>query len=317
MTNQFRTYDKVERLGKEEVEGILNGTVYVFEKIDGANVSLYWDKENGLVICAHNNIVYSDKFGGNFRGIVEYVKANPNTIQMCKDHPSWIYYGEWLVKHTIDYPTNVKNIIWFFDVYSRDTNQYVHYETYTTALKIYGVNYAIALAILENPTVEDLKQYLKVNQFEGKPEQEGIVIKNYAFINKYGRQQWAKIVNEQFKEVAREPKDKEAIEIKLVERYVTPARVEKMMNKILDESTIGSTKLDVPVFSVIEPRTLSEKDTSQILGRVWNDVITEEIWDILRKEKNPTINFKGFKKECDNITKSLFFAKLNKDRGVV
>jgi hypothetical protein len=298
MTNQFRTYDKVERLGKEEVEGILNGTVYVFEKIDGANVSLYWDEENGLVICSHNNIVYSDKFGGNFRGIVEYVKANPNIIQMCKDHPSWIYYGEWLVKHTIDYPTNVKNIIWFFDVYSRDTNHYVHYETYTTALKIYGVNYANALAILENPTVEDLKQYLKVNQFEGKPEQEGIVLKNYAFINKYGRTQWAKVVNEVFKEVKYEPKDKEAIEIKLAERYVTEARVEKMMNKILDGESIDGK---------LTREGLSEKDTSQLLGRVWNDVIQEEIWDILRKEKNPTINFKSFKKECYNITKNLFF----------
>jgi hypothetical protein len=227
MTNQFRTYDKVERLGKEEVEGILNGTVYVFEKIDGANVSLYWDKENGLVICSHNNIVYSDKFGGNFRGIVEYVKANPNIVEMVKRHSLCIFYGEWLVHHTIKYPPEYINRIWFFDIYSRDINKYLTWNENRYVFESYKVNYITLKDILQNSNIEKLQEYMKDNQFKGEPQQEGIVIKNYNFINKYGRQQWAKIVNEQFKEVAREPKEKSQLEVKLAQRYVTEARVEE------------------------------------------------------------------------------------------
>jgi len=30
----------------------------------------------------------------------------------------------------------------------------------------------------------------------------------------------------------------------------------------------------------------------QLLGRVWYDFITEEIWAILKKYKNPTIDFR-------------------------
>lgn len=45
----FHPYQHVEKLGTAEVDGILDGTVYVFPKLDGANASVWLD--DGEVKC--------------------------------------------------------------------------------------------------------------------------------------------------------------------------------------------------------------------------------------------------------------------------
>ena len=39
----FKKYQHIERLGTDETEGILDGLVYVFPKIDGTNGSIWWE----------------------------------------------------------------------------------------------------------------------------------------------------------------------------------------------------------------------------------------------------------------------------------
>ena len=55
---------------------------------------------------------------------------------------------------------------------------------------------------LTNPTVEGLQEYLKIaNHFlidDREKAGEGIVIKNYDFVNRYGRIVWAKMLTEDF-----------------------------------------------------------------------------------------------------------------------
>lgn len=46
---KFKSYPKIHRLGKEEVEDILLTPVTLQEKIDGANVSIWLDE--GVVKC--------------------------------------------------------------------------------------------------------------------------------------------------------------------------------------------------------------------------------------------------------------------------
>lgn len=38
---EFKKYQHVEKLSTSEVEGILNGTVYLFYKIDGTNGCIF------------------------------------------------------------------------------------------------------------------------------------------------------------------------------------------------------------------------------------------------------------------------------------
>jgi hypothetical protein len=37
----FQRYEKIIALGKEETDGILNGDVWISEKIDGSNTSIW------------------------------------------------------------------------------------------------------------------------------------------------------------------------------------------------------------------------------------------------------------------------------------
>jgi len=300
----MRKYDDVERLGKDEVEGILNGTCYIFEKIDGANISLYCYNEKGLVICSRNAQVFSDKDGGNFRGIVEYIAIHENIRKMVMEYPSFIFYGEFLVKHVIKYTETLINVIWFFDMYNTVTNKYLHIKECLDIWDYFNVERIPILNELDNPTKEDLQQYMNVNHFVGEPQQEGIVIKNYSFINKYGRQQWAKIVNEQFKEVKKEQKGiKAEIEEKITENYITLARVNKVVNKIYDSMK------QVTSGDIIK---LTEKNTGEVLSRTYYDLIQEDIWEILKKEKMPIIDFKKLKKYSDNKVREYFFQILGR-----
>jgi hypothetical protein len=49
--NEFKKYQHVERMGTVETEGILNGLVYIFPKIDGANGSIWFDPYTNTIKC--------------------------------------------------------------------------------------------------------------------------------------------------------------------------------------------------------------------------------------------------------------------------
>lgn len=111
---------------------------------------------------------------------------------------------------------------------------------------------------------------------------EGIVIKNYDFVNKYGRIVWGKMVRAEFikKNVRKSKviKDKEGhneTEISIVNTYITEALIDKEKAKI-----------------ELEKGGWESKYIGQLLGTVYHCLIEEEIWNIIKKYKNPTINFK-------------------------
>ena len=343
--SEFRKYESVERFGKGETDGILNGTVFIQEKIDGANCSIFQDEENGLTICSRNRILYTDKGGviDNFRGLVEYVRNNDKILTMVKTYSHCIFYAEYLIKHSITYPIQFQKKVWFYDMFNKRTGFYESSDIAEQWFKVNAVDYVPIIATLTNPTIEQCKEYMNVNEFKGNPRQEGIVIKNPDFINRYGRQCYAKVVAEEFKELNKEifgkrskcchwqveeckaetdivmtinkcskcgkeceieivePPKKEDIETKIALKYCTQARVEKICNKIQDNRIF---KLELPECRVLE------KDIPQLLGMVYNDIIKEESWEIIKEFKNPTIDFKKLQREITNLTKVYFFKYL-------
>jgi ATP-dependent RNA circularization protein (DNA/RNA ligase family) len=275
-------------------------------------------------------------------GLVDYVKSNKAIIDMVTNNPNYIFYCEYLVKHTIVYPIESQKQLYFYDIFHIDSAQYLPYEALEILGNTYKINYVKPLARLECPSVEDCKKYMNINTYNGSPQQEGIVIKNFEFRNKWGRCAYAKIVNEQFKELnisifskrskccdysveekegkftcqkcgkeceytTKEQERKEPIENKIALKYCTQARVEKIINKIIDQSYM---------YQALEERKTSEKDIPQLLGMVFNDVVTEEIWDIIKSFKNPTINFKILNNEITKLTKKYFFEYLQKGETV-
>ena len=116
---------------------------------------------------------------------------------------------------------------------------------------------------------------------DGKGVGEGIVIKNYDYYNKYKRQIWAKIVTNEFKEIHKREmgvnniKTEKVIEQEIVDNYCTAAFIEKEYSKILNETGEWDNR-KIPM----------------LLGRVFSELVKEETWNIIKKYKNPTINYK-------------------------
>lgn len=171
---------------------------------------------------------------------------------------------------------------------------YVEYEVYQPLMEMHGVNYIPPIAVVRNGDYERFLGYLDANDFLMKDgvRGEGIVIKNYEFRNKYGRQTWAKIVTSEFREKhtkvmgAPEVEGTQMVEELIAQEFVTEALCQKVKAKIEAEKGDWSSKY-----------------IAELLGTVFYDVVREEIWAIVKKHKFPTINFKTLRKFVNDVTK--------------
>lgn len=280
--SEFRQYQHIERFGTSEVENIEFGLCYVFPKIDGTNSSVWYnDGVNAGSRKKELNAV-SDN-AGFFLNITE----NENIIAFLTQYPELRLYGEWLVPHSLKtYKEDAWRKFYVFDVTKDlgDDVEYLNYNEYQPMLEAYKIDYIPCIATIKNGTYEQFIHQLERNDFlieDGKGTGEGLVIKNYTYRNKYGRQTWAKVVTSDFKEKhakvmgAPEIDGKKMIEDEIVKNYCTTALIEKTFAKIENENDGWSSKY-IP----------------QLLGRVYHDLVIEEIWGILKKYKYPSINFK-------------------------
>lgn len=323
----FHSYEKVERLEKEECDGILNGGCYIFEKIDGANAQIYLDTETREIAFASRNRVLGigDNLisGDSFRGFATWVKENREKLQQFFDiHPDFILNGEWLIKHSIQYAPTAYNRFYVFDIYDSVNQRYMGIESHRSWQDLYkiGLDFVPFDDRVENPEMINLKAYLALPSRYGAPFREGIVIKNYNFVNKFGRQPYAKLLHETFQEVKSKPKapiSPDAIELAIQVQYVTAARVKKICNKI----QILQVDKDVGIDWQCEPSTegilksafakrLEMSDIPRVINMVWYDIITEDMNDILKRLKDPTINFKLLKRLVFDRAKEYFIKSL-------
>lgn len=300
----FHSYEKVERLEKEECDGLLNGGCYIFEKIDGANAQIYLDTETGDIAFGSRNRVLgigSNLISGDsFRGFAEWVKNHSDLLQRFFNlHPNFILNGEWLVKHTMQYSATAYSRFYVFDIYDFANQRYMGIESHRSwqDLLNLGIDVIPFDAWINNPSKENLQRFLDAPSRYGAPFREGIVIKNYDFCNKWGRSPYGKLLHETFKEVKTTPKaplGEDAIERAIQVQYVTAARVEKIKNKIED------TQVERP----------GTKEIPKVINMVWYDIITEDMNDILKRLKDPTINFKLLKRLVFERAKEYYIKSL-------
>ena len=283
---EFNKYQHIERFGTDEVENIEFGRCFIFYKIDGTNGQVYLDTDGNIKAGSRNRVLTLENDNANF---YQYVLQNERIKKYLEKHPNHRLYGEWLVPHSIKtYRKDAWRRFYIFDVALHkedDTEEYTPYEIYQPLLEEFELDYIPPLAILKNPTEESLIRCLeKTGQFlveDGKGNGEGIVIKNYDFYNKYGRQTWAKIVSNEFKEVhakamgADVVTQQQIIEEKIINKYCTEAFIEKEYAKIVNEKE-GWRNQYIPM----------------LLDRVFSELIKEETWNFIKEFKNPKINFK-------------------------
>lgn len=276
---EFKQYQHLERFGTTEVEGIELGTCHVFPKLDGTNASIWLD-DKWFVRSGSRKRQLSDI--SDNAGFDCWVQGQENITKYLVENPTHRLFGEWLVPHSLKtYRKDAWRKFYVFDV--MDGGEHLGYESYREALEYYEIDFIPPLCTITNGDYEQFINELKKNTYlieDGEGFGEGIVIKNYDFVNQYGRTTWAKIVTSEFKENHRKEmgasdiKGKKMVEAEIAEKYVTKALCEKVLAKISIED--GFTQRKIP----------------QLLNTVYYDLVNEDCWNFVKEFKSPTINFK-------------------------
>ncbi len=291
----FKKYTHVEKFGNTEVEGIELGVCHIFPKIDGTNASVWLGQgatEDIMAICAGSRTrqlsVGSDN-AGFFQWVKEKFDEGGPLFEFFVRYPHLRLYGEWLVPHTFKgYRPEAWKRFYVFDVYNDTTDQYIAYDKYKGLLDEVGYkDYLAPLAIVRNGDYERFLHYVANNFFlcpDGGEPGEGVVLKNYDYQNKFGRQAFAKIIRNEFKEMhhkemgAPEINNSLMNEERIVDLVVSSALVEKTLAKI---------KLDTGGWS--------SRNIPRLLDTVFYDTVKEELWDALKEINFGTVNFKTLK----------------------
>jgi len=277
-------YHHVEKLGTDETDGILTGDVYVFPKIDGANQHVWFDGEKvniGGRRYLIDRILNEAKPKHDF---FTYANNNNNLQNLAKELGIEKHiFGEWLIPHTLlDYRYEAWGKFYIFDIYDEKSNMHMHYKEYIPLLEKHNLDYIMPLRIIKNPHIEDCFKCLEENVFLMKDGKlgEGVVLKNYDYVNRSKKQVWAKIVRSDFKEKhyklmgCPESKGQDFIEEEIVCRFLKEDIIQKVYANIKVQDGWSS------------------KYIPRLLSTVFHDFINEEIWRILKEYKNPKIDFK-------------------------
>lgn len=282
MNTGFERYPSLKRFGTTEVSGIEDGMVYIFPKLDGTNASAWL--ADGIVQAGSRNRHLDETSDGDNAGFCKFVRTSEKHVKFLSDHPTLRLYGEWLVPHSIkDYRDDAWRKFYIFDVQDMETEKFMHYEEYKQLLDRYELEYVPAYFTMKAVTIDKLIHLIPQNTFlmkDGSGAGEGFVIKNYDYINKFGRVTWAKIVSNEFKEKnAKEfgHQNKEvniSVEEKIIEQYFTEAFIDKEYHKMILDNSWDTKRIP------------------ELLGRLWHEFLDEEPVNFVKALKHPTINFK-------------------------
>ena len=291
-TFAFREFEKIHRLGKEEVEGILEGECLIQEKIDGANTSIWKDGTGTLRFASRKQEITS-----GFNGFIDYVNSNKNISKLLEDSPYYRLYGEWLVPHTVNYNKDSYKKWYMYDIYDNYNDTFCDPSDVVNYADCYNILYPYTKYAINNPTIEYLKELVGISSLGDKGE--GIVIKNHKFINRWGNRCYAKLVSQEFLEDnalvfdSNSKASESYTEMYFVNKYMQKSRVNKICQKLQPEI---SERLDL-------------KHIPRIINTAYYDMISEEAWEIAKANK--VVNFSRLKTLCLKKAKLLYMEILN------
>lgn len=299
-------YAKVFTLGEK---------VVIQTKIDGSNASFTYNPVTDKVDAFSRKTKLNES--NALRGFYAYAKTfSPEAIKAITDNGRYIIFGEWLCSHKVKYPESMYNKFYMFDVYDTEIEQYLPFEaTYQVYNELFLLSRAFNIADKTKfvPVVyegkfrgwEKTMELLKVSTTKAEPCEEGIVIKSQDRLdNKFsGTPAYLKIVNEQFAEVKAaktkkilSPEELAAanLEREKVESIVTYRRVEKFLDKLIDEGIL-------PV----------DYDEHQ-LGIIMKNLPRLIYADCQKEEPEIVEECPHFGKFCGEVVRRHVFEKINK-----
>ncbi|WP_064199095.1 RNA ligase family protein [Brevibacillus brevis] len=265
-----KKYMDVVRLGHKTTIGVLTegDQIIIQEKIDGANASFRYDEETDTIRAFSRNTELNEE--NTLGGFYQWTQQLPKEELML----GAIYFGEWLNPHKVKYPEYMKQFF-LFDIYNTYTGEYVEFSMVEDEAKRLELNLVPVFYKGDYKGYEHLESFVGKSMLGGKlgdlETGEGIVVKNIKYKDRFSKQLFVKLVTDVFREVQSQkaPKDPNQLktpEMVFVEQYVTQARIEKFLYKLVDEGVLDAQ------FG-IEDMGLILKSLN---GRIYEDLLKEE-----------------------------------------
>ncbi len=296
----YKSFIHVERLDdtKIDVAAFLHGKVYCFSKLDGTN-AVAWADESGNIHCgSRKREVTVDHDNANFMNWFSTDASTKKLRNFLIQNPNLIVYGEWL--NGVDGAKQAGTIkqylapgFWVIGMFDTDAGNYLYYDIYATLLDGIYDQIDRPVAILNNPSTEDIIALLVDNHFNlpNDVNGEGIVCWNYDFRDQFGHFQVAKIVAKEFHEMKGQsqkikvPQVREGLEQDIVNAFISSADCEKCKQKVM-------------IMFNLDSWDNSGKNIGAFLNLLYNDLIEEEMLSIVKRFKNPVIDFAILKNAC-------------------
>lgn len=288
-----KQYPKIYYLGHKENEGITEGhpRLNITEKIDGSNMR-FWLADGGIHFGTHKTIL------GSLEMILEAHKKHMHrqAAQLVVDqidaddlNPDYTYFVEMMmIKHTLvyeDVPPIVGFDIWMeveppgWDKHEGSRGRFMQFDVAQKEFERLGVpTIPVLYDGKDHWRYDQLKALIGDSHYGGKAE--GIAIKSYDRFNRWGRQLFAKIVRDEFKEKLKATWGQKKFvgpEGNIVQTYCLPARIVKMILKLRDEGHEVAMEL-----------------MKQLPRRVFDDMV-EENWREIVYIRQP-IDFKAVRR---------------------
>ena len=236
----------IERIKESNTIGFNKGDhIIIQEKIDGANAAIRYDSVTDTIIAQSRKQILN--INNNLRGFYEWSQTLDKELVKLVLGNNQILFGEWLCSHTVKYPDDKYNNFYSYDVYDTEKEQYLPQNKVKEIVSELGLIYVPVFYEGEFISWEHCMSFVGQTQMSGDTG-EGIVIKNQTRLNDSNRRLpfYIKIVSDKFQETKKvkkkkpNPQDLEVINqnLELAKTIITRARVEKMLNKFVDEGIL-------------------------------------------------------------------------------
>lgn len=294
----YKSFTHVERLGKEETDGILAGTCYISPKLDGTN-AVVWSKDGEVRAGSRTRELSATSDNAGFYAWTQSSDEEAvNIRELVLTNPHIILYGEFgvgRVANIKDYDVEAHNKLWIFDAFDTNKCEYMHPETMIDMCSAFQIErYLLPYIEIDNPTEEDIVKFAEENKYllsQANHAGEGVVIRNPDFRNKWGNYVIAKFVRDEYLQRKAQKENKSVskrldCEQEIIDYYVTDAELAKAKAKII--LTLGLEEFDKK----------NGKCVGMFLNLVFNDAVLAEIADICKRWKRPVINFQELSNLC-------------------
>lgn len=260
----FTKYSKIYILGHMDNQDIFNNPedeIIMQEKVDGANFRFMVNPNGGLIFGSRNNEV--TEAGGNWKACINHIqKAYEEKSEEFDKLKHYVFFGECMTRHSIDYDWPNCPKFLGFDIYDTEQCMWLPHEMAKGLFEALGLEYIHVIDVkrakdIQSPTDSDIPQ-----SKYGTVQAEGIVYKNYRMQKK------AKYVTAKFKEVNKAAfgggkKFADLDDERIVAAYCTNARIDKCIFKLVDEGE----ELDVKMMSKL-PRAVYK----DIMEEHWQEI---------------------------------------------